>query len=147
MRLLNNMEEIKKYFDDVCEMLMEIPSNMERLEYIVEYSSTLPLISSVNKVPENKVPGCISNVYIHSFKDESGKIIFSGSSEALIVKGYLAILFEGLSGKDPCNVAKSKEIILDFAAKSNMKSSLSPSRANAFLNVVELIIAQAKKLC
>lgn len=141
------MEKIQDYFNEVSEMLMEIPTSMERLEYIVEYSSSLPLISSKNMIPENKVPGCISNVYIHSNVNEKGEIEFTGSSEALIVKGYLAILFEGLSGKNPCDVSRSKDIILDFAKKSNLKGSLTPSRANAFLSVVDLIISQSKKHC
>ncbi len=140
------MSKVKEYFEDILETLDCADSQLERLEILIEYAKEIPEISQEKKTNSNKVRGCTSEVYIDAYLDEKGNVCFSGSSEALIVKAYVAILLNALSGISPQEVLESKKHIEEFAQKSNLKASLTPSRANAFGNVVDLIMRKTEKL-
>ncbi len=96
--------------------------------------------------PEHKVPGCISNVYIHS-ELEDGRMHYWGASESHVVRGYVAILVRALSGLRPEEAASdSRDIIEEFARTTNIRASLTPNRANAFANIYGMMIDQAASL-
>jgi sulfur transfer protein SufE len=87
------------------------------------------------KIDQNKVPGCTSQVWILSeFKD--GKFYFLADSDSQLTKGLAGLLVEGLRGS-------SKEEILnvppEFIEKLGLKQTLTPSRTNGFLNMLKLV--------
>jgi cysteine desulfuration protein SufE len=72
-----------------------------------------------------------------------GKLHWQGDSDAAITKGLLALLIEGLEGLDP---ATATAIDASVLADTGLQASLTPSRANGFLNILRLMQAQAKAL-
>ena len=68
----------------------------DRYRYIIELGRTLPPLSETERTPANKVQGCASQVWIASHvKNDTGEPVlsFAGDSDALIVKGLIAIIF------------------------------------------------------
>lgn len=129
--------------EEIKEILSECTDQQEQLEVLMEYGEELEEFDSKNMIPENKVPGCISNAYIsHEIKDD--KIYFKGYSEALIVKAYIAILVNTLSDIKPQEVLQKTDQIKEFLKQTNLKANLTPSRANAFDNVFEIMKTKAK---
>ena len=74
---------------------------------------------------------------------DHGTMQWSGDSDALITKGLLALLIEGLSGLTPAEV---QQIDPAFIAATGLQASLTPSRANGFLNILRTMQAQAQAL-
>jgi cysteine desulfuration protein SufE len=72
-----------------------------------------------------------------------GKLHWQGESDAAITKGLLALLIEGLEGLTP---AEALAIDPAFLAATGLQASLTPSRANGFLNIFRMMHAQAKGL-
>ncbi|MDH4405649.1 MAG: SufE family protein, partial [Cyanobium sp. D14.bin.5] len=66
-----------------------------------------------------------------------------GDSDAAITKGLLALLIEGLEGLTP---QQATAIDPAFIAATGLQASLTPSRANGFLNILRLMQAQAQSL-
>ena len=68
---------------------------------------------------------------------------WQGDSDALITKGLLALLIQGLEGLTPQQV---QAIDPAFIEATGLQASLTPSRANGFLNILRMMQAQAKAL-
>ena len=92
-----------------------------------------------NKTPENKVNGCASQVYITAAL-EDGKVVYQGDSDAQLVKGLVAFLIEGLNGSTPEEIL---QVTPDFIEETGLKVSLTPSRANGFYNIFQLMQKKA----
>ena len=92
-------------------------------------------------VEENKVKGCVSEVFVKA-NIKGGKLFCEGYSDALITKGLLAFLITGLNELTPNEVVK---IDKRFIEDTGLKASLTPSRSNGFLNILLKMQSQAKK--
>ena len=91
------------------------------------------------KTEENKVKGCVSQVYITaSLKD--GKVHYEGDSDAQLVRGLVAFLIEGLNDLPPAEIAQVEP---DFIEDTGLKVSLTPSRANGFFNIFQMMKKKA----
>lgn len=140
------MENWKEFFEEMQETLLECEDGIEKVEIITDFAKELKEYPEEEKTPQNKVKGCASTVYI-SAKKENDKIRLFGFSESLVVKGYVALLVEGLDNISKQELLEeSKEIIENFAKETNIKASLSPSRANAFSSIYDKIIEKTKEL-
>jgi cysteine desulfuration protein SufE len=110
-----------------------------RYEYLLWFAKRLSPLPESEKVVDNKVLGCASQVYVAAFLQE-GKVIFQGDSDAQITKGLVGVLVEGLSGLSP------EEIIAltpDFIQDTGLNVSLTPSRANGFYNIFKTMQSKA----
>ena len=117
--------------DKLVKRFARINEPKRRYEQLLWYAKKLADFPAEDKIPDNKVPGCVSQVYITASL-EDGKVAFQGDSDAQITKGLLAMLIEALSGLSP------KEIIQltpDFIKETQLDVSLTPSRANGFYNI------------
>lgn len=88
------------------------------------------------------VRGCMSQVFVVG-QLEDGKLHWQGDSDAQITKGLLALLIEGLEGLTPGEVTS---IDPAFIAATGLQASLTPSRANGFLNILRMMQTQAQLL-
>ncbi|MCG8365328.1 MAG: SufE family protein [Pseudanabaenales cyanobacterium] len=107
-----------------------------RYEQLLWYAKRLQSFPESEKVPENKVPGCVSQVYILAHLRDGGKVEFQGDSDALITKGLVALLFDGLNGLTPAEII---ELSPDFIKETQLDVSLTPSRANGFYNIFKMM--------
>ncbi len=114
----------------------------QKYQQLLWYAQKLPAISEDDKIPENKVNGCVSQVYIIANLKE-GKVWYQGDSDAQLVKGLVAFLFEGLNGLTPEEILT---VTPDFIEETGLQVSLTPSRANGFLNILKLMQTKAKSL-
>ena len=87
----------------------------------------------------NRVRGCVSQVFVQPVID--GEVLhWQGDSDAQITKGLLALLIQGLDGLTPQQVMA---VDPGFIAETGLAASLTPSRANGFLNILRHMQAQA----
>lgn len=105
----------------------------EKYEYIIDFGKSLKPMDTQYKTEENKVAGCVSQVWLRSdFKE--GRITFDADSDAIITKGLVGLLVKVLSGQKPGDVANAE---LAFIDKIGMKEHLSPTRSNGLVNMIK----------
>tara|TARA_Y100001968_G_C19419638_1_gene751019 strand:+ start:1034 stop:1486 length:453 start_codon:yes stop_codon:yes gene_type:complete len=113
-----------------------------RYEYILWLAKNLPSIPEELMNKAIKVQGCISQVYILG-ELKGGRLKWQGYSDALITKGLLAFLIKGLNDLTPIEM---NSIDIAFIEATGLKGSLTPSRANGFLNILLTMKTQAQNL-
>ncbi|TAF07196.1 MAG: SufE family protein, partial [Oscillatoriales cyanobacterium] len=77
----------------------------------------------------------VSQVYITANLTD-GKVLFQGDSDAQLVKGLVGLLVEGLSGLTPAEIVN---VTPDFIQDTGLNVSLTPSRANGFYNIFQMM--------
>lgn len=115
----------------------------ERYRYVIELGRLLPELDEKWRTPQYKVSGCASQVWIHAEHD--GKVLkFTGDSDALIVKGLIAIVFMMFSGKTP------EQILAQDASavftRLGLKDHLTPQRSNGLVSMVARIKSDARQV-
>jgi cysteine desulfuration protein SufE len=110
-----------------------------RYEQLIWYAQKLPEFPETDKVPENKVPGCVSQVYVTAALSD-GKVMFQGDSDSQLTKGLVGLLVEGLNGLTPTEVV---QVTPDFIQATGLNVSLTPSRANGFYNIFKTMQKKA----
>ncbi len=128
--------------DDLIERLQSTSNPKRRYEYILWLAKSLPTLPEELHIEGTKVKGCISEVYVFG-NLHNGKIQWKGYSDAVITKGLLAFLIKGLNDLTPFEVLSIDE---KFIEMTGLNKSLTPSRANGFLNIFLKMKAQAKNL-
>ncbi|HAH09927.1 MAG TPA: cysteine desulfuration protein SufE [Alphaproteobacteria bacterium] len=117
----------------------------DRYRYVIELARELTPLATEEKTEANKVRGCASQVWLsaHREKVEGGvRLTFSGDSDALIVKGLVAVLMRLYSGESPETIA-SRDAQALFA-RLGLGSHLSQQRSNGFFSMVARIQALAR---
>ena len=95
----------------------------------------MPDFNQINRVEENLVKGCQSNVWLHA-EIIDDKIIYTADSDAIISKGIISILISVFSGQKPEDIINAK---MDFIDKIGLSNHLSQTRANGLLAMVKQI--------
>ena len=111
-----------------------------RYEQLIWYAQKLPEFPEVDKTPENKVPGCVSQVYVKAELVDNNQVVFQGDSDSQLTKGLLALLVEGLNGLTPTEIV---QLTPDFIQETGLNVSLTPSRANGFYNIFKTMQKKA----
>ena len=110
-----------------------------RYEYVLWLAKKLPAPPADLNSDTNRVRGCVSQVFVQPVVD--GEVLhWQGDSDAQITKGLLALLIQGLDGLTPQQVMA---VDPGFIAETGLAASLTPSRANGFLNILRHMQAQA----
>jgi len=128
--------------DNLIERLQSTSDPKRRYEYILWLAKSLPFLDEDLRLDTTKVKGCVSEVYVLGIL-MNGKIQWKGYSDALITKGLLAFLIKGLNDLTPFEVLSINE---KFIEMTGLSKSLTPSRANGFLNIFLKMRAQANNL-
>ena len=110
-----------------------------KYEFILWLGKKLKVPNNSILIPENKVQGCVSEVFVKASFQE-GKLYWEGYSDALITKGLLAFLINGMNELTPKEVVNINN---KFIEDTGLKTSLTPSRSNGFLNIVLKMQSQA----
>ncbi len=113
-----------------------------RYEFVLWLAKKLAPLPDEFRQESFKVKGCVSQVYVVA-QLANGKLHWQGDSDAQITKGLLALLIEGMEGLSPEEVAAMDP---SFLQATGLQGSLTPSRANGFLNIFRMMQAQAAGL-
>ena len=126
--------------DKIVKRFQRIQDPRRRYEQLLWYAKRLEGFPEDAKTPENKVKGCVSQVYIIANTDDEGNILFQGDSDAQITKGLVALLIEGLKGLPPQQIIQLEP---DFIKDTQIEVSLTPSRAIGFYNIFKMMQQKA----
>ncbi len=135
------MENKEIYFNlfKQVEKLKNSEDPKRKYEYILWLGKKLKTPNNNILIPENKVQGCVSEVFVKASYHE-GKLSWEGYSDALITKGLLAFLIGGMNDLTPKEVINVNN---KFIEDTGLKASLTPSRSNGFLNILLKMQSQA----
>jgi cysteine desulfuration protein SufE len=108
----------------------------KKYEKIIEYGKKWPGLDEQLKTEDLKVKGCQSQVWIKAELSPEKKVIFRGDSDALIVRGLVAIALSVYSGETPEVILKTEPT---FLKEIGFDSGLSPSRSNGLYSMIKQI--------
>lgn len=108
----------------------------DKYRYLIELGEQLPPMPLEEKIPTNKVEGCMSQVWI-SHTEQNGKHLFKMDSDAHIVRGLEAILWLLVNDKTTDDI-KALDIEGIFN-ELGLSEHLSPTRRNGFAGMVARI--------
>jgi cysteine desulfuration protein SufE len=108
---------------------------MDKYGYLIELGNELKELDPKEKIDQNLIKGCQSRVWLVA-ELEDGKINFRGESDAVIVKGLVALLLRVVSGRTPKELIENN---LHFIDDLGLKQHLSPTRSNGLLAMVKQI--------
>lgn len=124
---------LKQIQDEIIEEFSVFNDWLDKYDYLIELGNDLPGIDPEYKTDEYLINGCQSKVWLNAdYKD--GKIWYHADSDAIIVRGIVALLVKALNGQPP------KEIIendLYFIDEIGLKQNLSPTRSNGLVAMVK----------
>ena len=127
---------INEVQDEIIEEFEGLTDWMDRYAYIIELGSQMPPMEEKYKTPANLIEGCQSRVWIEAQLEPDGKIAFEADSDALIVKGIVALLMRVLNDRTPREILDAD---LYFIDRIGLASHLSPTRSNGLLAMVKQI--------
>ena len=126
----------------IVEKLKSTDDPKKKYEYILWLGKKLNPPKEDILIPNNKVKGCVSEVYVQGELID-GKIFWEGYSDALITKGLLSFLIKGLNNLSPLEVINLDD---NFIYETGLNKSLTPSRSNGFFNILKKMKNQANDL-
>ena len=124
---------INQIQDQIVEEFSMFEDWMDRYNYLIELGSDLPPVDPRYKTEEYLISGCQSKVWLHA-EYEDGKLHFQADSDALIVKGIVALLVRVLNHQPASEIMNTD---LYFIDKIGLKDNLSPTRSNGLVAMVK----------
>ena len=108
---------------------------MDKYQLLIDLGNEQEPLDDKYKTESNLIDGCQSRVWLQADYVD-GKIVFTAESDALIVKGIIALLIRVLSGHTPQEILDAD---LYFIDRIGLKDHLSPTRSNGLLAMVKQI--------
>ena len=118
--------DINHIQDEIIEEFSSFDDWMDRYSLLIDYGNGLEAFPEADKNEKNLIDGCQSKVWFTA-EMRDGKVIYHGDSDAILVRGIVALLIRVLSNHTP------KEIVdtdLYFIDEINLREHLSPTRSN-----------------
>ena len=134
------MATINDLQDEVVEEFQDFTDWMDKYQMLIDLGNELEVLDDKYKTEQNLIDGCQSRVWVQCDMTDDGRLVFTADSDALIVKGIIALLIRVISGHTP------KEILdadLYFIDRIGLREHLSPTRSNGLLAMVKQIKAYA----
>lgn len=126
---------INEIQQEIIEEFSAFEDWMDKYSYLIELGNELKDLDPKDKIDQYIIKGCQSRVWLVSdFVD--GKIIFRGESDAVIVKGLVALLLRVVSNQTPQEIINNE---LYFVDEIGLKQHLSPIRSNGLLAMIKQI--------
>lgn len=127
------MKTINELQDEVIEEFSDFDDWMDKYQLLIDLGNEQKPLDEKYKTEQNLIDGCQSRVWLQADLVD-GKIVFQAESDALIVKGIIALLIKVVSGHTPDEILNSD---LYFIEKIGLKEHLSPTRSNGLLAMVK----------
>lgn len=124
---------INEIQDQIIDDFNQFDDWMDKYALLIDLGNSLEPLDEKYKIPQNIIEGCQSRVWLNA-ELVDGKVIYEGESDAILVKGIVALLFQVLSGQTPDDIVNTE---LYFIEKIGLKEHLSPTRSNGLLAMVK----------
>ena len=124
---------INELQDEVIAEFSDFDDWMDRYQLLIDLGNEQEPLDEKYKTAQNLIEGCQSRVWLQA-DEVDGKVIFKAESDALIVKGIIALLIKVVSGHTPDEIQNSE---LYFIDRIGLKDHLSPTRSNSLLSMVK----------
>lgn len=132
-------QTINELQDAVIEEFSDFDDWMDKYQMLIDLGNDLEPLDEKYKTEQNLIDGCQSRVWLQC-DDVDGKLVFTADSDALIVKGIIALLVRVLSGQTPKDILDTD---LYFIDRIGLREHLSPTRSNGLLAMIKQIKAYA----
>ena len=130
---------INELQDEVIAEFSDLDDWMDRYQLLIDLGNEQPPLDEKYKTDQNLIEGCQSRVWLQA-DEVDGKVVFQAESDALIVKGIIALLVKVLSGHTPDEILAADLYFIDrIGLKIGLKEHLSPTRSNGLLAMVKQI--------
>lgn len=127
------MATINELQDEVIEEFGDFDDWMDKYQLLIDLGNEQEPLNEEYKTDRNLIEGCQSRVWLQADLVE-GKVHFQAESDALIVKGIIALLIKVVSDHTPDEILNAD---LYFIEKIGLKEHLSPTRSNGLLSMVK----------
>lgn len=124
---------INEIQDEIIEEFSGFDDWMDRYSLLIEYGNDLAPFPAADRTEQNLIDGCQSKVWFTA-RVEDGKIIYAGDSDAILVKGIVALLIHVLSGHTATEVLDAD---LYFIDRIQLREHLSPTRSNGLVAMLK----------
>ena len=127
------MKTINELQNEVIEEFSDFEDWMDKYQLLIDLGNEQEALDPKYKTDQNLIDGCQSRVWLQADLVD-GKVIFQAESDALIVKGIIALLIKVISGHTPDEILDAD---LKKKKKIGLKEHLSPTRSNGLLAMVK----------
>lgn len=145
LRYLASMTD-HRTFSEIAENFAFLDDWEDRYRYLIELGQALPPFPEAERTPENKVSGCVSQVWLVARRSNETppKVFFAGDSDAMIVKGLVAVLLALYSGRPAAEIVRTDALtVLDAL---HLREHLTAQRSNGLAAMVKRMQAEAASL-
>lgn len=133
------MATINEIQDEVIEEFSDFDDWMDKYQLLIDLGNEQKALDEKYKTESNLIDGCQSRVWLQADYVD-GVMKFSAESDALIVKGIVALLIRVLDGHTPQEILDAD---LYFIDRIGLHEHLSPTRSNGLLAMIKQIRAYA----
>ena len=119
--------------EDIIEEFSVFDDWLDKYDYLISLSETLPPISPEHRTGQYLIEGCQSRVWVDA-RLEDGKVYYAADSDAIITKGIIALLIRVLNGRTPQEILDTELYFIDAIGLS---ANLSPTRANGLVSMIK----------
>ena len=129
------MKSINELQNEIIDEFLELDDWMDRYQLLIDMGGELEPMDDSMKTEQNLIDGCQSRVWINADCID-GRLVMTAESDALIVKGIIALLLRVLNNQTPRDILDSE---LYFIDRIGLRDHLSPTRSNGLLAMVKRI--------
>lgn len=122
-----------KVQDEIIEEFSIFEDWLDKYDYLISLSDSLPPIDPSHRTEKYLIEGCQSRVWIDA-RLEDGKVYYTADSDAIIVKGIIALLVRVMNGRTPQEIVDADFYFIDAIG---LKENLSPTRGNGLLAAIK----------
>lgn len=133
---------INEIQDEIIEEFSNFDDWMDRYQLIIDMANELEPFAESDRTEQNLIDGCQSKVWFTARKD-GDRVIYTGDSDAILVRGIVALLIRVLSGQPAQEIANAN---LYFIDEIQLREHLSPTRSNGLAAMLKQMLLYAKVL-
>ena len=122
-----------KIQEEIIEEFSIFDEWLDKYDYLIELSDTLPAIADEHRTENYVIKGCQSRVWVDARLDD-GKVYFAADSDAIITKGIIALLIRVMNGRTPQEIL---DMELYFIDAIGLGENLSPTRSNGLVAMIK----------
>ncbi len=130
--------------DEIVDIFELLGDWDQRYAYLTELGEQLPDMPEEEKIDDNQVKGCMSQVWVCAHQKDDGTLFFSGDCDTSIIKGVLALLIQLTNNRTLDQVEKLD--VDEFFERLELDENLSPNRHVGVYAIVDLMKMQARAL-